>query len=439
MTVESSINDQAGESTTFESSSSSPTILLASNSYDNKGKPNTSFKSQNIPQLCNHFNKGTCKFRNRCQFIHDHRNRAGLNSKPSNGNVSRATVYPYSNHLNITNNTYPSRVHQTASQAHYTPRQLGLSAYLTPSHYTSSAHYHPTQPNYTPGPTQPGYTQHVHYATPTPAHYAPHTPQPIYYQTQPASPDILDPAPAHYLSQPTSLASAFSTMTLSDPTWNMDTSASSHLNSSASNLSTIFNKRLFPSVHVGDGNSIPVTNTRHSIIPFIHRPLHLHNVLVTPNIIKNLIFVRQFTKDNNCTIEFDAFGFSVKDFLTRHILFRCDNSGDLYPVTKPSTISAAFVSTSSSTWHQRLGHPGNEVFSTWMAFGENTRDLGSFGEETDEITDLHQILEEILFTERGDGVTSIKRRRHDLFSDDVWKLGRASRRGQLKEDLESST
>ncbi|GJZ53015.1 hypothetical protein Tco_0607900 [Tanacetum coccineum] len=37
-----------------------------------------------------------------------------------------------------------------------------------------------------------------------------------------------------------------------------------------------------------------------------------------------------------------------------------------------------------------------EVFSTWMAFGGNTRDLGSFGEETDEITDLHQIHEEIL-------------------------------------------
>nr|GEY65961.1 hypothetical protein [Tanacetum cinerariifolium] len=33
----------------------------------------------------------------------------------------------------------------------------------------------------------------------------------------------------------------------------------------------------------------------HSIIPSIHGPVHLHNVLVTPNIIKNLISVRQFT------------------------------------------------------------------------------------------------------------------------------------------------
>ncbi|GJV78707.1 hypothetical protein Tco_1514577 [Tanacetum coccineum] len=34
--------------------------------------------------------------------------------------------------------------------------------------------------------------------------------------------------------------------------------------------------------------------------------------------------------------------------------------------------------------------PSVGVFSTWMAFGGNTRDLGSFGEETNEITDLHQ-------------------------------------------------
>ncbi|GJR13915.1 hypothetical protein Tco_0796567, partial [Tanacetum coccineum] len=57
-----------------------------------------------------------------------------------------------------------------------------------------------------------------------------------------------------------------------------------------------------------------------------------------------------------------------------------------------------------------------------MAFGRNTRDLGSFREETDEITDLHQILEEVLHTERGDGITSIKRRRCDPSSDDVRDL-----------------
>ncbi|GKF86375.1 hypothetical protein Tco_0254202 [Tanacetum coccineum] len=74
-----------------------------------------------------------------------------------------------------------------------------------------------------------------------------------------------------------------------------------------------------------------------------------------------------------------------------------------------------------------------------MAFGGNTRDLGSFGEETDKITDLHQESSSIVFTEHGDDVAGIKRRRRDLSSDDVRNLATASGRGRLKEDLESST
>ncbi|GJV81134.1 ribonuclease H-like domain-containing protein [Tanacetum coccineum] len=58
-----------------------------------------------------------------------------------------------------------------------------------------------------------------------------------------------------------------------------NTGTSSHLNSSA-----IFNSRMYPSVLVGDGKSIPVTNTGHSTLPTPYRPLHLNNVLVTPNI-----------------------------------------------------------------------------------------------------------------------------------------------------------
>ncbi|GJW54956.1 ribonuclease H-like domain-containing protein [Tanacetum coccineum] len=160
---------------------------------------------------------------------------------------------------------------------------------------------------------------------------------------------------------PCMLLSAFSTMANRDPKWNMDTGASSHLNSHTSNLNTVYNKCLYPFVCVGDGKSIHVTNTGDSILPTLNRPFYLHNVLVTPNIIKNIIYVRQFTRDNNCTVEFDAFGFSVKDFLTRHILLRCDSSGDLYLVTSPSSTPHALISVSPSTWHQYLGHPDEDI------------------------------------------------------------------------------
>ncbi|GJY76292.1 ribonuclease H-like domain-containing protein [Tanacetum coccineum] len=99
-----------------------------------------------------------------------------------------------------------------------------------------------------------------------------------------------------------------------------------HLNSNATNLSTLFNSCMYPSVLVGDGKSIPVTNTGHSTLPTPYRPLHLNNVLITPNIVKNLIRSTKFVRDNKCTIEFDEFGFSVKDYWTRQILLRCDST-----------------------------------------------------------------------------------------------------------------
>nr|GEZ75575.1 ribonuclease H-like domain-containing protein [Tanacetum cinerariifolium] len=63
--------------------------------------------------------------------------------------------------------------------------------------------------------------------------------------------------------------------------WNMDTSASSHLNTSSTCLSDVFNTCLYSSVSVGDGHPIPVTNTGHSVLPTPHGSLHLRNVLIT--------------------------------------------------------------------------------------------------------------------------------------------------------------
>ncbi|GJZ38019.1 RNA-directed DNA polymerase, eukaryota, reverse transcriptase zinc-binding domain protein [Tanacetum coccineum] len=90
-------------------------------------------------------------------------------------------------------------------------------------------------------------------------------------------------------------------------------------------------------------------------------------------------------------------------------------------------------------WDSKFTRTMEGYICTWMTSEGNTRDLSSFEEETDEVTDLHQILEEILLTECGDGVASIKRRRRDLFSDGVWNLETASECGRLKKDLESST
>ncbi|GKF23678.1 ribonuclease H-like domain-containing protein, partial [Tanacetum coccineum] len=119
--------------------------------------------------------------------------------------------------------------------------------------------------------------------------------------------------------QETVLQHAFSTSTPHDPTigaWNIDIGASSHLNDSVTSLSDVLSRCIYPSV----------------------------------------LFVR----DNNCTIEFDAFGFSIKDFITRRALLRCDSTEDFYPIMQPSTIPHDFL-TSQYTWHQCVRHPGSEV------------------------------------------------------------------------------
>ncbi|GJX38338.1 hypothetical protein Tco_0251641 [Tanacetum coccineum] len=145
-----------------------------------------------------------------------------------------------------------------------------------------------------------------------------HAQVPLYYTARPAQP--VSAQSTSTAGQATVLPHAFTVGTLQDPSsgaWNMDT--------------------------VGDGHSIPITNIGHSILPTPLKSLRLNNVLITPHIVKNLIFVRQFVLDNDCTLEFDSFGFSVKDFMTRRVLLRCDSTKDLYPITTPSPIPHAFL------------------------------------------------------------------------------------------------
>jgi histone deacetylase 1/2 len=141
----------------------------------------------------------------------------------------------------------------------------------------------------------------------------------------------------------------------------MDTGATSHTAASRGNLSSYFHlSNSNQKVIVGSGHGIPIHGTGHTQIATSHRPLHLNHVLHAPKIIKNLISVRRLTTDNNVSISFDPFGFTVSDFQTGIPLMRCDSRGDLYPVTTPSS----FVGLTSSLWHGRLGHPGVSVLNS---------------------------------------------------------------------------
>jgi hypothetical protein len=165
------------------------------------------------------------------------------------------------------------------------------------------------------------------------------------------------------------LVAAFSTVTLQPPAtpsaWYMDSGATSHMAS----ISGILSHSQTPtsstpsSIIVGDGSHLPITGTGFAFL----RNLHLANVLVSPHIIKNLVSIRQFTIDNHCSVEFDPFGFSVKDLKTRSLIARCNSSGPLYPLNLPTPpaapASSLLVEASPQLWHCRLRYIGHESLS----------------------------------------------------------------------------
>nr|CAB3499537.1 unnamed protein product [Digitaria exilis] len=73
--------------------------------------------------------------------------------------------------------------------------------------------------------------------------------------------------------------------------------------------------------------------------------------------IHNLLSIRQFTTDNSCSSYHKGFGIPV--------------TGSLYTLRLPassapsssSSIPTAFATTSSTTWHRRLGHPGRDALA----------------------------------------------------------------------------
>jgi hypothetical protein len=106
-------------------------------------------------------------------------------------------------------------------------------------------------------------------------------------------------------------------------------------------------------------------------------PFYLNNILLAPDMVQSLLYVRCFTTDNWCSIEFDPFGLSVKDLSTRNVIVRTNSISPLYTLRLPGSttpsagamaaLSAtphALVAVAPTTWHRRLDHPGPDTLSS---------------------------------------------------------------------------
>jgi hypothetical protein len=135
-----------------------------------------------------------------------------------------------------------------------------------------------------------------------------------------------------------SMTNSLNTMALVPPAvtnWVTDSDASNHTTSDGGNLTSVHQRQNNDpsSIIVGNGSALPITSVGDMTLP---GPFYLNNVLVTPDIIQNLLSVHRFTTDNWCSMEFDPFGFSVKDLSTQNIITRCNSSGPLYTMRLPS-------------------------------------------------------------------------------------------------------
>lgn len=138
---------------------------------------------------------------------------------------------------------------------------------------------------------------HFQWANPAPGLLGPHPTRP---PTQAhATSSVSSPADPHLSSvpppwawsgtgqQPTALPQLFSTMSLNEPVeWVMDTGATDHVHKNESILHSFVPHTYSRAILVGNGSQMPVTKTGHTHFPIYnpHRPLHLHNVLISPSI-----------------------------------------------------------------------------------------------------------------------------------------------------------
>jgi hypothetical protein len=151
--------------------------------------------------------------------------------------------------------------------------------------------------------------------------------------------------------------------------WVADFGVSNHTTSDVSNLTSVRPPTFIDpsSIVVSNGSALLVISAGD---PALLGLFYINNVLVTPDIIQNLLSVRHFTTNDWCSMKFDMFDLSVKDLSTRNMIARCNSSEPLYmmhlpshlaPSSSTSTLSALVAST--STWHRHLSHPGVNVLS----------------------------------------------------------------------------
>ncbi|XVE76327.1 hypothetical protein DITRI_Ditri12bG0163200 [Diplodiscus trichospermus] len=158
---------------------------------------------------------------------------------------------------------------------------------------------------------------------------------------------------------PQALAARTLDNTIADTEWTSDTRASNHMTGKPGMLFNIRRYSGSDSVLIADGSSLPITEIGDTNIKQNEAILPLQNVLLVPDLTKNLLSMSQLTTQFPVNCEFSDVDFRVKKREIRQMLIKGRRKGDLYVLSNSPELqfSYRFKSGSAEVWHQRLGHP----------------------------------------------------------------------------------
>ncbi|KAF7142376.1 hypothetical protein RHSIM_Rhsim05G0026100 [Rhododendron simsii] len=167
--------------------------------------------------------------------------------------------------------------------------------------------------------------------------------------------------------QPNDAAQALAAMTISDGqdnAWFPDTGATQHMTSDYGKLQNCTPYFGSDKIMVGNGDTLHITHVGNASLNMGNKEIKLNNVLVVPEIKKNLLSVSQMTTQLPYDFEFSANDFVIKHRETKRVIAKGSRSGGLYSL-KPKNaevfFSTRFRVVNDDVWHQRLGHPNMRV------------------------------------------------------------------------------
>jgi hypothetical protein len=115
-----------------------------------------------------------------------------------------------------------------------------------------------------------------------------------------------------------------------DSTWFLDTGATDHMTGDPGNLHSLTLYHCIDGVMVGNGESLPITHIGQANIGSGSSSLKLKDVILVPDIKKDLLSVSKLTSDYPLQFEFDGHGFVIKDRTTNRIVATSNRRGGLY-------------------------------------------------------------------------------------------------------------